>query len=119
MDDGKDVLCPVANQHWESSNDSWPDIDPLNCTFLFFLYCELFPFFFLFCIMAHAPPSPTQSTSNHSIANNINKGREPTLSTDVDNPSHPLYHHRRIVTDFDYGEILGEGSYSTVSLLKH
>ncbi|KAL9539199.1 hypothetical protein PS6_011305 [Mucor atramentarius] len=63
--------------------------------------------------MAHAPPSPTQSTSNHSIANNINKGREPTLSTDVDNPSHPLYHHRRIVTDFDYGEILGEGSYST------
>ncbi|OAD06126.1 hypothetical protein MUCCIDRAFT_137721, partial [Mucor lusitanicus CBS 277.49] len=64
--------------------------------------------------MAHAPPSPTQSTSNQSLANNLAKGREPTLSTDVDDPSHPLYHHRRIVTDFDYGEILGEGSYSTV-----
>ncbi|GAN09504.1 3-phosphoinositide-dependent protein kinase 1-like isoform X3 [Mucor ambiguus] len=64
--------------------------------------------------MAHAPPSPTQSTSNQSLTNNLNKGREPTLSTDVDDPSHPLYHHRRIVTDFDYGEILGEGSYSTV-----
>ncbi|KAL9551049.1 hypothetical protein MBANPS3_004451 [Mucor bainieri] len=64
--------------------------------------------------MAHAPPSPTQSTSNQSLTNNLHKGREPTLSTDVDDPSHPLYHHRRIVTDFDYGEILGEGSYSTV-----
>lgn len=66
--------------------------------------------------MAHVPPSPTQSTSNHSTTNSLSKGREPTLSTDVDDPSHPLYHHRRIVTDFDYGETLGEGSYSTVSL---
>lgn len=71
--------------------------------------------------MAYAPPSPTQSTtqstSNQSLINN-GGGREPTLNTDVDDPSHPLYHHRRIVTDFDYGEILGEGSYSTVSLRK-
>ena len=39
---------------------------------------------------------------------------EPILNTEVDDPSHPLYPHRRIVTDFEYGEILGEGSYSTV-----
>ncbi|KAG1464331.1 hypothetical protein G6F46_006591 [Rhizopus delemar] len=26
----------------------------------------------------------------------------------------PLHHHRRIVTDFEYGDIIGEGSYSTV-----
>ncbi|KAI8647057.1 kinase-like domain-containing protein [Parasitella parasitica] len=65
--------------------------------------------------MANVPPSLTQSTSTHSLANNGNSGRrEPTLNTDVNDPSHPLYHHRRIVTDFDYGEILGEGSYSTV-----
>ncbi|CEP12771.1 hypothetical protein [Parasitella parasitica] len=65
--------------------------------------------------MAHAPPSLAQSTSNQSLINNSSNGRrEPTLNTDVDDPSHPLYHHRRIVTDFDYGEILGEGSYSTV-----
>ncbi|CAO3696991.1 unnamed protein product [Rhizopus microsporus] len=38
----------------------------------------------------------------------------PVLNTQVDNPSHPLHHHRRIVTDFEYGDILGEGSYSTV-----
>jgi hypothetical protein len=25
-----------------------------------------------------------------------------------------LHHHRRIVTDFEYGDIIGEGSYSTV-----
>jgi hypothetical protein len=35
----------------------------------------------------------------------------------VDDPSHPLHHHRRTVTDFDYGEAIGEGSYSTVSSL--
>jgi 3-phosphoinositide dependent protein kinase-1 len=51
--------------------------------------------------------STASTTSTHA-------GREPTLSTEVDDPSHPLYHHRRIVTDFDYGDILGEGSYSTV-----
>ena len=38
----------------------------------------------------------------------------PVLNTQVDDPSHPLHHHRRIVTDFEYGDILGEGSYSTV-----
>ncbi|KAG2206426.1 hypothetical protein INT46_002904 [Mucor plumbeus] len=67
--------------------------------------------------MTHVPPSPTQSAThlapNQSLINN-GGGHEPTLNTDVDDPSHPLYHHRRIVTDFDYGEILGEGSYSTV-----
>ncbi|KAI9251731.1 kinase-like domain-containing protein [Sporodiniella umbellata] len=36
------------------------------------------------------------------------------IHTEVDDPSHPLHHHRRIVTDFEYGDILGEGSYSTV-----
>ncbi|KAI9280470.1 kinase-like domain-containing protein [Sporodiniella umbellata] len=40
--------------------------------------------------------------------------RSPSLSTEVDNPSHPLHLHRREVTDFEYGDILGEGSYSTV-----
>ncbi|KAI7878635.1 Pkinase-domain-containing protein [Lichtheimia hyalospora FSU 10163] len=38
----------------------------------------------------------------------------PVTSTDVDDPSHPLFRHRRTVTDFDYGPVLGEGSYSTV-----
>jgi 3-phosphoinositide dependent protein kinase-1 len=62
--------------------------------------------------MAQVPSSPTRSSSNSS-----NHVPGPTLSTDVDDPSHPLYHHRRIVTDFDYGDILGEGSYSTVKYL--
>ncbi|CAO3692100.1 unnamed protein product [Rhizopus stolonifer] len=44
-------------------------------------------------------------------ASNLNS---PVLNTEADDPSHPLYHHRRIVTDFEYGDILGEGSYSTV-----
>ncbi|KAI8331405.1 kinase-like domain-containing protein [Chlamydoabsidia padenii] len=39
---------------------------------------------------------------------------QPLTVTDVDDPSHPLYHHRRTVADFEYGEALGEGSYSTV-----
>ncbi|KAI8084701.1 kinase-like domain-containing protein, partial [Halteromyces radiatus] len=34
--------------------------------------------------------------------------------TDIDDPSHPLHHHRRTVADFEYGDALGEGSYSTV-----
>ncbi|KAI9256536.1 kinase-like domain-containing protein [Phascolomyces articulosus] len=38
----------------------------------------------------------------------------PTTTTDVDNPAHPLYRHRRTVVDFEYGPVLGEGSYSTV-----
>lgn len=54
--------------------------------------------------------------SNASSTHAAGSNREPTLSTEVDDPSHPLYHHRRIVTDFDYGDILGEGSYSTVSI---
>jgi hypothetical protein len=40
-----------------------------------------------------------------------------TTVVSVDDPSHPLHHHRRMVTDFDYGEAIGEGSYSTVSYL--
>lgn len=56
-------------------------------------------------------PSTRYSTASSNLAAG---GPEPTLSTEVDDPSHPLFHHRRIVTDFDYGEILGEGSYSTV-----
>jgi hypothetical protein len=64
--------------------------------------------------MAQIPSSPTRSSSSNS-SSHVTGGREPTLSTDVDDPSHPLYHHRRIVTDFDYGDILGEGSYSTVN----
>ncbi|RCI06544.1 pkb-activating kinase-like protein [Rhizopus stolonifer] len=40
--------------------------------------------------------------------------RAPSLNTEVDDPSHPLHLHRREVTDFEYGDILGEGSYSTV-----
>lgn len=66
--------------------------------------------------MAQIPSSPKSSlSSNHS--SQAGGGHEPTLSTDVDDPSHPLYHHRRIVTDFDYGDTLGEGSYSTVNAL--
>ncbi|KAI9489703.1 kinase-like domain-containing protein [Zychaea mexicana] len=38
----------------------------------------------------------------------------PITTTDVDNPAHPLHRHRRAVVDFEYGPILGEGSYSTV-----
>lgn len=38
------------------------------------------------------------------------------LNTEADDPTHPLHHHRRIVTDFEYGDILGEGSYSTVNI---
>lgn len=56
----------------------------------------------------------TSTTSSHHTAG----GPEPTLNTEVDDPSHPLFHHRRIVTDFDYGDILGEGSYSTVKYLQ-
>ncbi|KAL0096545.1 kinase-like domain-containing protein, partial [Phycomyces blakesleeanus] len=40
--------------------------------------------------------------------------QEPVTVADVDDPSHPLFHHRRTVNDFDYGDVLGEGSYSTV-----
>lgn len=41
----------------------------------------------------------------------------PTTVTSVDDPSHPLHLHRRTVTDFDFGDAIGEGSYSTVSYL--
>lgn len=61
-------------------------------------------------------PSTRYSTASSNLAAG---GPEPTLSTEVDDPSHPLFHHRRIVTDFDYGEILGEGSYSTVESIFH
>jgi 3-phosphoinositide dependent protein kinase-1 len=54
------------------------------------------------------------STMSNASSTHAAGGREPTLDTEVDNPSHPLYHHRRVVNDFDYGDILGEGSYSTV-----
>ncbi|KAI8881322.1 kinase-like protein [Backusella circina FSU 941] len=63
------------------------------------------------------PPSPTASAySNSSTSTNASntKKNAPQTVTNVDDPSHPLYHHRRIVTDFEYGDVLGEGSYSTV-----
>jgi hypothetical protein len=47
---------------------------------------------------------------------NLHPQQPPPPMTDVDDPSHPLYHHRRTVADFDYGEALGEGSYSTVKI---
>ncbi|KAI7901210.1 kinase-like domain-containing protein [Cokeromyces recurvatus] len=59
--------------------------------------------------MTQVPISATQINYN-----NTNEAQEPILNTNVDDPSHPLHHHRRVVTDFDYGDILGEGSYSTV-----
>lgn len=62
-------------------------------------------------------PSTRYSTATNHSTNLAAGGPEPTLSTEVDDPSHPLFHHRRIVTDFDYGETLGEGSYSTVQYL--
>lgn len=58
--------------------------------------------------------SPEHSHYSTSSTHSDHARPEPTLSTEVDDPSHPLFHHRRIVTDFDYGDILGEGSYSTV-----
>lgn len=66
--------------------------------------------------MDETPSSPKYSQYSTSSTYSAHVGPEPTLSTEVDDPSHPLYHHRRIVTDFDYGDILGEGSYSTVKL---
>lgn len=59
--------------------------------------------------MSQPPTSPTLS---HNRVPSV--GRDPVLNTDVDDPSHPLHHHRRVVSDFEYGDILGEGSYSTV-----
>ncbi|ORX44260.1 kinase-like protein [Hesseltinella vesiculosa] len=48
--------------------------------------------------------------------------KQPTSSstavTDLDDPNHPLHHHRRTVNDFEYGHALGEGSYSTVIAAK-
>lgn len=66
--------------------------------------------------MDESPSSPKIAQNSRSSTSLMQAagGSEPTLSTEVDDPSHPLYHHRRIVTDFDYGDILGEGSYSTV-----
>ncbi|KAI9259248.1 kinase-like domain-containing protein [Helicostylum pulchrum] len=70
--------------------------------------------------MDEAPSSPRLSHNSKSTTSltHTTGGSEPTLSTEVDDPSHPLYHHRRIVSDFDYGDILGEGSYSTVLIGK-
>jgi 3-phosphoinositide dependent protein kinase-1 len=59
-------------------------------------------------------PSSRYSTSTTTTSHQAAGGPEPTLNTEVDDPSHPLFYHRRIVTDFEYGDILGEGSYSTV-----
>jgi hypothetical protein len=64
------------------------------------------------------PPSPTasaySSSSTSTNTSNSKKNGPPQTVTNVDDPSHPLHHHRRIVTDFEYGDVLGEGSYSTV-----
>ncbi|CAO3630808.1 unnamed protein product [Cunninghamella echinulata] len=65
-------------------------------------------------------PLPTTSVSSFNSINEIknnNKTSSVTV-TNIDDPSHPLYQHRRIVSDFEYGDILGEGSYSTVILGK-
>lgn len=58
-------------------------------------------------------PMPQQSPSSDTTQSQQNTAA-PTTVTDVDDPRHPLHHHRRTVTDFDYGQILGEGSYSLV-----
>ncbi|KAI9475657.1 MAG: 3-phosphoinositide-dependent protein kinase 1-like protein [Benjaminiella poitrasii] len=74
--------------------------------------------------MTQIPASAIQLDYNNNNNNNNNSnlnhngGREPVLSTNVDDPSHPLHYYRRVVTDFDYGDILGEGSYSTVLIGK-
>ncbi|ORZ15857.1 kinase-like domain-containing protein [Absidia repens] len=57
--------------------------------------------------MPQRPPSPNTTPAQQNDAT-------PTTVTDVDDPRHPLHHHRRTVTDFDYGQLLGEGSYSLV-----
>lgn len=57
------------------------------------------------------------SSNNTTLSSNTTQQQQPpppVTSTDVDDPSHPLFRHRRTVTDFDYGPVLGEGSYSTV-----
>ncbi|KAF7731381.1 3-phosphoinositide dependent protein kinase-1 [Apophysomyces ossiformis] len=63
--------------------------------------------------------SSTQSSAEEAKSTNQTSNEtadidSPTTVTNVDDPSHPLFHHRRTVTDFEYGDILGEGSYSTV-----
>ncbi|KAI8060445.1 kinase-like domain-containing protein [Gongronella butleri] len=58
--------------------------------------------------MPSAPPP--LNTSN--LPTPIRKA--PVAVTDLENPNHPLHHHRRNVNDFEYGHALGEGSYSTV-----
>ncbi|CAO3600542.1 unnamed protein product [Absidia cylindrospora] len=57
----------------------------------------------------HAQQSPSPNTTSAQ-----QNDATPTNVTDVDDPRHPLHHHRRTVTDFDYGQLLGEGSYSLV-----
>lgn len=58
----------------------------------------------------------SSSNNNTSLSSTTQQQQPPApvTATDVDDPSHPLFRHRRTVTDFDYGPILGEGSYSTV-----
>ncbi|CAO3600374.1 unnamed protein product [Absidia cylindrospora] len=63
----------------------------------------------------------TQAAEQLPPINTTNLGQNessPITVTDIDNPSHPLHHHRRTVADFDYGEALGEGSYSTVLIAR-
>ncbi|KAG0163714.1 3-phosphoinositide dependent protein kinase-1 [Apophysomyces sp. BC1034] len=67
----------------------------------------------------HDTANSSQSSSAETVPQNPKPitaagSTSPTTVTNVDDPSHPLFHHRRTVGDFEYGDILGEGSYSTV-----
>ncbi|KAI8330995.1 kinase-like domain-containing protein [Chlamydoabsidia padenii] len=55
-----------------------------------------------------------------NVGNPEQQQQQPTSTsvTNVNDPSHPLHHQRRTVSDFDYGELLGEGSYSTVLMAR-
>ncbi|CAO3643930.1 unnamed protein product [Cunninghamella blakesleeana] len=61
-------------------------------------------------------PSTTTNITSSSSTNDIKTKTSSVTVANIDYPSHPLYQHRRIVSDFEYGDILGEGSYSTVIL---
>ncbi|KAI9023052.1 kinase-like domain-containing protein [Phycomyces nitens] len=63
----------------------------------------------------HPPlPEPVHQQQHQQQQQQQQQQQDPVTVADVDDPSHPLFHHRRTVNDFDYGDVLGEGSYSTV-----
>ncbi|KAI8371756.1 kinase-like domain-containing protein [Radiomyces spectabilis] len=61
---------------------------------------------------------PSQDEPTNRSTSPTGPPQPPTNVTNIDDPSHPLFHHRRSVGDFTYGDVLGEGSYSTVLLAR-